>query len=593
MPINVPLRILHISDLHFAGGKPHQQTVDMKVPGLSTTGPFMLDNLEAIFLEGMAELLQGFGPEDNWPKAIIVSGDLVNRGGTDREGYGEFQRATDFLRRLATTLKLGGTDHIYVVPGNHDVDWSPGLSQLQRFENYMKATEDFSSPSISNNELEPRICTLNIREGIPVELTLLISPTFSGITDPANDYLIDRIERILADDAQLVTEIRKQLTTTGRLLDIAAVGGHQRRKLRKPTRGEQGTIRIAVLHHHLLPDPQIEVSQFEAVLDAGKVLGELVDKNYDLVLSGHKHNRRLVHYETEGRTLDVYSAPRLLQGKDNSEPGFTIMDIHGPNSPAYAVLNYYNSSTFRLTNSVPLVREGRVLSSIRQICVSISQENQKEVVEPVLRSLRDALDWQTEAPDETKFRVVWDQLLKDLENIGKRRLTFRHPELWDQWSSLIKAVDPKTEIQVVSENDLEYWKKSKSALSEASKYASALRKFPGKKTRIWILDRSDLRARQQEEAASRVVEDMIDDGFRVVIVPRKSVPAHGMRDFGIIGHIAVSVFEGMEGECRSITESFNARDMRQARDTWKSLFASRVWDSDEGVTFNQWLADDD
>jgi hypothetical protein len=405
---------------------------------------------------------------------------------------------------------------------------------------------------------------------------------------------MDRIERMLADDPENVAAIRAWLTSSEKLLDIAALGEHQRDTLTAPNPQDPDRIRIAVVHHHLLPDPGIEVSQFEAVLDAGKVLEKLLDNQYDLVLSGHKHNRRLAHYETGGRRLDVYTAPRLLKGKDDSEPGFTIIDVHGPESPEYAVLHYYKyeRSTFRCYASEPLVREGRVLSAITQTCVNISRKNQEEVVEPVLKSLKAALDWESHAPDNTMFPVVWKHLREDLANIASRRFTFRHPELWRQWNHLIEAIDPTSEIRVVSENDLEYWKGLKSPLSEASKYAEGLRNFDGKKTRIWIIDKLELRKQGRDTAASKVLKGMVEHGFRVLIVHPTSVRGQMLRDFGIIGDIAVTWYEGMEGDCRAITESFNPGDMERAITTWNTLYESRLWDSWGDISFDDWLKDE-
>lgn len=496
---------------------------------------------------------------------------------------------------LASTLKLGSIERILVVPGNHDVDWSSNLTQLQRFNNYMQATEGFSSPSVTNDKLQPKLYDLSgIREGISVEVFLMVSPTFSGIPDPTNDSFIARIEKILADvDPDQLSKITGILKKARGLLDIAAIGAHQLRELKRSYSRTDETIRIAVLHHHLLPDPQIEVSQFEAVLDAGKVLDELIDNQVDLVLSGHKHNRRLVNYETDDKAIHVYTAPRLFRGSDGANPGFTMIDIYGANNPDYALLNYYDTATFRQIARAPLVRKGRILHSVTRICAGISQENQQQAVVPTLESLKAALEWREEISDKAMFGIAWDQVLRDLKSIGEKSLTFRPPDLWEQWNRLIESVGEDAEIQVVSDGDLGYWKQASIEFSEAHKYASSLAQFRGKKTRILILHLPGLTQEEQKSTAIEVVQSMIDGDFRVIIVRKSDIPNRHPQiwtDFGIMGSRAVSFFLGMEGPSRSLTESFNPSDMHKAKEDWRSLIASRSWDSAEShVTFAVWL----
>jgi len=75
--------LIHLSDLHFGG-----------VADLA-----QIEAVEALI-------------PDLEPDAIVLSGDL-----TQRSRHGEFQRARAFVREIARA------GHVYVIPGNHDVQW--------------------------------------------------------------------------------------------------------------------------------------------------------------------------------------------------------------------------------------------------------------------------------------------------------------------------------------------------------------------------------------------------------------------------------------------------------------------------------------
>jgi 3',5'-cyclic AMP phosphodiesterase CpdA len=596
MPELLPLRIIHISDLHFTSSSAPSAHLEekVKVPGLSKN---LKDSPEEVFLKDLESMFQKKKePEDKWPKAVIVTGDIVDKGGTDKgtDGHGEFDKAVKFLNDLAIVLKIS-KDRILVLPGNHDVDWSPGLSQLERFKNYITATEEFSSPTITNNKLNPHHSDLStIREGVSLELMLFVSPTFSGVSDPSNESFIARIKDILKDmDEDVRAKIEESLRASQGSLDIATLGRHQRHELRLPIdQDPEQKIRIAALHHHLLPDPQIEVAQFESVLDAGKVLESLINDQYDLVLSGHKHNRRLVQYRYMDKVLDIYTAPSLFKG---NQPGFTIIDLFGPNNPHYAVLNYYHTAGCTLFGKVPLVRRGRVLPEVSQMCASIPPQEQQTFLIPILKSLEATSGWTREQSfPKNLFNMVWDQTLKDIDKIGKQRLVFRPPFLWQQWEKLIDLVNQRGEdFYGVSEDDFEYWKASVVPNTEPFKYISALKKIKKKKSRIMILGNHVFQYPDAQKDAIEVIEGMLGNGFRVVVVLKDTLPRDVARDFGIMGSLARYSFDGSKDFIRSLEQSFNKEDINKAHHDWEILLDNLAWDSegeaDPITSFKRWL----
>src|SRR5262249_33089015 len=116
-------------------------------------------------------------PETRWPKAVIVTGDLVERGGAIP---GEMETAATFLKDLAKYLKIT-PQRIMVVPGNHDMDWSQSSFE-KRSAKFREAMQDFTIPRLLADGPMPHLEPLyNVAPGIDIEILLLVSPTYSGI----------------------------------------------------------------------------------------------------------------------------------------------------------------------------------------------------------------------------------------------------------------------------------------------------------------------------------------------------------------------------------------------------------------------------
>ena len=579
MNSNSSLRILHISDLHFTSLPRKEEAYGRK----TIPHDVLTEDVAKKFIRNFKDDFLKHYSEDQQPKIVIVSGDLVEQGGHD---IGEFDRAREFLSELAFTLGIE-KKRIFVVPGNHDVNWYKGVELENRFEDYFNVVEEFSSPELTrrgglriyHEDLS------NVVQNISLEITLFISPTYSGIPDPTIKQIKQRVcelqemlgENTISDDHFS-------------LLDIAAIGSDQRSQMRPSSRRDNiDPVRIAVLHHHLLPDNQLEVSQFESVVDAGRMIDELISKKYDLVLTGHKHNRRLVHLKNKDRTgtIDIYTSPSLF--KDEGR-GFTIIDIHSPTSSYYATLHYYDYVCKELLPPQRLVREGRLLPSVIEVCSDIPLPDQESILLPILQSVKDYTHTARESILQEFYQEIWRQVSEDLRDIGDKRLVFRFPRIWDQWQNLISLTQNREQgIRLVSKNDLDYWMVAEVQFTEAYKYSEPLGRFKGRKIRILVLDRPRLTHDEEKEKCRRIILGMIRDGFEVAITPLKNIPANIMQDFGIIGDFSVSTFDGQEGFTRSLGESFNDEDLRNAELSWRILWQERIWDSTGNIDIEDFL----
>ena len=114
----MPYTILHLSDLHRADDDP-------------ISNEELLSALLADRDRAVAE-----DPQLGDPAAIVVSGDLVQGARLGDPEYestlnGQYEVATDFLRRLADEFLAGDRSRLVLVPGNHDVDWNTAFAAMR------------------------------------------------------------------------------------------------------------------------------------------------------------------------------------------------------------------------------------------------------------------------------------------------------------------------------------------------------------------------------------------------------------------------------------------------------------------------------
>jgi 3',5'-cyclic AMP phosphodiesterase CpdA len=592
-----PIRLLHITDLHFsAEGQP--EPVDNKA-GEEGVARYLRGDASDRFIGRLRKRFETL-PREAWPKAVIVTGDLVNAGGGEA---GEMEAARKFLETLADRLELT-KNRVLIVPGNHDVHWKSGLSMKERFENFLEAFGSFTTIAADENGPLPDFEELNLSDGVKLQIVLLVSPTFSGVPNPDAGRVFKQIEAVLSDwGKEELEKLRAALRQATGNVDIAAIGENQIQFINKTMARlgkEPEVVRIACLHHHLLPDPQLTVSTFETVLDAGRALETLLDNEFDLVLSGHKHNRRLVHYslleQANARTIDVFNGPSLFKGSDSSPSGFTLIEFFGPDSPNYATLEFCETRSAQPQSRRELMREGRVIGSVIKTSSHIAAKDQEDLVVPVLESASKVSKWlQRDRMEEGDIAPLieraWETLANELAGMGERELIFRQPDLHVRWGELL-ALAQKTrraQLLLASADDIAFWWKAMTVKnSEAAQYEAHVRNFHGKKERILILNRYELSLPEKRDQADKIAAWMETGNISVSAILSSNAPAGDM-DFGVIGDLAVSQFRGRGIDSRSLLENFAEDDVRSFTQRWKELRgAPDVWSSDLGP-FGEWL----
>jgi 3',5'-cyclic AMP phosphodiesterase CpdA len=605
-----PIRLLHISDLHFRSAPTLHDAPDFKVPPRELEDLLVTPDRAETFIRMATEIFR-----DNTPDAIIVSGDIVDKGGADRpaNGPGEFTRATKFLMDLAANLHLDPAK-VLVVPGNHDIDWT--TEGPERFTNYLSAVEQFTSPHhLRHHTLAPISVTLT-KGKIEVEVTLLASPLQSGVRAPWEQNIRQSVSDQL-EDANLATD------RYANVADIAVLGSEQRDYIVNQRERLPDGVKIAVLHHHLLPHTQIEFTPFEAVVDAGATIDSLINGRFDLALSGHKHCRRLQRLTVTGPgtterlsvtgpgnierrpatgtgTIDYYTSPSLfIQGPDNAAPGFTVIEVFGQDAPHYAILNYYDSTYPEPTRTIRLRPHGRLLPQLTAVLGDLSARDQTTLL-PLLAAFRDGTavrDRLGYAGIQRLFEDVLQRPQEELTALAAGTWTLRPPKLADQWEAFLRGAREWTigaagewpKVKLASVNDLDYWEAGlDEARSHAARYGRPISQLPGEKFRILVLSESAFRIDGKAAQADRVIRHMTEEGYRVAVVRARGLPDRDY-DFGVIGDIVAWNFTETEGEIRGLNLFFDQRTIQRRKWQWDELNDKSLWDNASGEGFLEWV----
>ncbi len=202
--------ILHLSDIHFGG----------------------VANLA--YVRGAEEIVPQLDPT-----VIVLSGDL-----TQRARHGEFQAARNFVRALERTAP------VYVIPGNHDVQWwwrplMPFGSEA-KFRKYSQYFGPVPPTALSLPDL--LLAGVSTSHGV----------AWGSLTPNLRD---------LAVKGHLP---RDEIARVKRMYDLA-----------DPTQ-----LRVLVVHHNVLRG---DISQRMGLARWKQAQQRIVDSGADLVLCGHDH----------------------------------------------------------------------------------------------------------------------------------------------------------------------------------------------------------------------------------------------------------------------------------------------------------------
>lgn len=236
--------ILHLSDLHFGDNHAYKNPLSVSSP---TSKELMIDALVGDLADLGQEYVHGIG-------LVIISGDISWSANPH-----EFSNAIEFIGKLKHELGVG-SEHIIVVPGNHDIEWIKDNGNID-----------------TNAELNYINFYKNIYNSVPLESMIRI-----------NKYRIE-------GKTVCIVALNSCRLESPQNAGYGYVGTDQLKVMTDYFRdNEDIDYKIAVLHHHILPVNYMEdydpaSRRISMLLDSESVMQSLIACGVNTVLHGHQH----------------------------------------------------------------------------------------------------------------------------------------------------------------------------------------------------------------------------------------------------------------------------------------------------------------
>lgn len=295
------LRLLHISDIHFASYWDSRPPVDVEKA------------VRGLMLRDFDRMRSQLGNMDG----ILLVGDVANWGKTD-----EYEKAFEFLDAAATVVGCA-VERVVCVPGNHDIDRSRQNYTSKVLRSHLRAIDArdvndellraLGEPATADSLFRP----IEAYNEFALRYQCDISPdkpTFAPKTFPLGDIAV----QVHGINSSWICDGTEQPNDANQSLVIGLFQA-------LPVTTDESTVSIVLCHHPL-----------RWSRDGVALLPWLA--NAHLVLTGHEHEAGL-HQDSEGRPLYVASgAVNPSRAEDGWLPAYNVIEIdHHPGDPNVAV----------------------------------------------------------------------------------------------------------------------------------------------------------------------------------------------------------------------------------------------------------------
>lgn len=278
------LTFLHVTDSHLSPSDVVEtKDIKIKVPGVEQ--PLRTELLKATVQKLRDKLLK----EGRTLDGVLFSGDGTLRGNTSgQDALRNF--LIDGLRPLGIT-----PSNIVATPGNHDVVSGSDPDTASRYELFRKAWLDHTPVIV------PFLEGVHTLDALNIDSHVLRDPNGEWAIFPVNSANWSQTKLSEKGDADL-SELKQYVEASGReeltkvlnklcTPDIARISDAQLEALKKMV-SEVGDVRlrIAILHHHLLPvGTREEFKSFADITNLGHFRQVLRELKFHVVIHGHKH----------------------------------------------------------------------------------------------------------------------------------------------------------------------------------------------------------------------------------------------------------------------------------------------------------------
>jgi hypothetical protein len=319
--------ILHIADLHLVSAATSRPVDDHKA-GLIPSGDRITHH--AMLRSTLQQLAQKLADNGEALDAIVVTGDVA-----DKNNEGGYEAFLDLIGALGTTKPAA--DRIVVLAGNHDVKSGLRPGDPERYEKFVRFIRraGFVTPLLDGIDSLPVPATDVLKHLVSsddIQLIPIDSSAYSqvllnvGISVTAWNNLEAAVRGVPAE----LDALRKL-----KLADAARVSGLQLDEIRRmlgtiTDTGSRLPLRIAALHHHLLPvSTREEIRGYESLTNLGLIRQFLRDQGIAIVLHGHKHTQfsYVDHISSYQEPNGKAVALRVISGAAASGSDLERMDV--------------------------------------------------------------------------------------------------------------------------------------------------------------------------------------------------------------------------------------------------------------------------
>jgi 3',5'-cyclic AMP phosphodiesterase CpdA len=403
--------ILHLTDLHL-GNAADDSLGDYKSEFVPIGERLTRQKILHSTLTALSRHLSEAGEQLD---AVLISGDIT------------YANAIDGFEALAGTLNMLGDrlpppERIVVVPGNHDVKWHTSPSSRERYENFLTYVRvpGYVTPILDGIDVPPLKADRHqlLLDGGQVQIVPINSANYCGVLAPFKYLSDDQWSTIEASpDVPNAPLLKKELNRL-RSYDAARLSPQQLQSLgamieSAGSHNKPGRIRIALLHHHLLPvSTSEEIKPFESVVNLGALRNFLLVHEFDVVLHGHKHSSNIFwDTMTSFRSTGNETSRRVL-----IISGSTIGATEAPRAEVCRLLKLDTNTTApRITViAVPAIEPGGRIKTMERSFFPLWDESGA--------SQRPSSDAKTISGES--FDLVYDKLLAFFEGQSVRDATY-------------------------------------------------------------------------------------------------------------------------------------------------------------------------
>lgn len=303
--------ILHIADLHLVPAESSASIDDHKSGLVPKKARATHHKRLMLTMSRLGETVVNSGRTLD---AIVVTGDIA-----DKNNEGGYRAFLALLNALGAAKPAPG--RIVVVPGNHDVGRGLPPGDPSRYAAFVKFIRNsgFVTPCLDGLDTAAR-CAEKVKSYLfdfgDVQIIPIDSSAYSQVKLDLEltDEFWARLEADFAGTQDLNNLKRLQIVDAARVSDTQL---EVLRQLLAEVSDGRSPLRIAAIHHHLLPvSLHEEVKPFESLTNLALVREFLRNQHVSIVLHGHKHTEFTYVDQIPGHGIDgdSSSSVRVISG---------------------------------------------------------------------------------------------------------------------------------------------------------------------------------------------------------------------------------------------------------------------------------------